>query len=765
MRKTILPILMVSSLVFVGCENQNEQIIATKEVNANAYENFTFEAKPETFEVNVIYNGQKEIISEPQSASTVANLKKTNKQMSWDYPDKKLSVTLEKKKDYLDVTIHSNKKTTSDFTWPMIHADHYTLPIAEGKYFSSQDKAFREFYKDDPELDMAESFSMRFIAANKKKFAVSYIQDNNDDDTLEIGTDPDISFKVNHQFASINKQKTNHYRIYLTDNNPVSIAKNYRQTLIDDGKYKTLAEKAKKNPEIKKLYGAPHIYLWNSRILSEDDLNWSKLKDKLNQPLFKKMTTLLDNNSEDGSSEYQKALSDLKAGKGYKYEKNVLLTALNTCIQYPGLYDAKTFPHPDKTAKKYIKKGIENLNEQERYDLNKHLIASVLASAALPVDKWGEKNATSIIQDMKNNGINHAWIGLPNWVNGLWNPTFVKTATDDGYLIGPYDSYQSIQQNASIDWNTASFPDASLYEKATVENENGEKVKGFLGKGRKLNPTVIQSDVKQRVNGILSGGISFNSWFMDVDAAGEIYNDYSKKHPTTKAEDIAARMKRLDFLDDKNLVVGSEGGNDYAAEHIAFAHGIETPVIKWSDPDMRKNKESKYFIGSYASMDGSIPTRYSESVPIKDEYKSIYTDPIYSVPLFKLVYNDSVITSHHWEWDSYKIKGQTGERRLKEYLYNTPPLFHLDAPTWKKRKQDILQNLKTWQPFQEAALKHQMTNFEVLTSDRLVQKTTFGKDLSVTANFGSKTYEGIKPQTAVIQMDGKKTVIDTKDLD
>jgi len=753
-------------MAIAGCEKHTEKMKSNPQlVNENSYKNFTFDAKPETFEVNVEYDGKKERVSEPQSPRKVTNILKTNKQMSWDYPNEKLSVVLEQKKDYLDVKLHSNIKSTSDFTWPIIHADHYTMPIAEGKYFSSQDKAFRDFYKDEPELEMAESFSMRFLAANKIKYAISYIQDTNVDDTLEIDSSPDISFEVKHRFSSVNKIKTNHYRIYLTDNNPVAIAKNYRKTLIADGKYKTLVEKAKQNPEIKKLYGAPHIYLWNSRILTEDDINWSKLKDKLNLPLFTKVASLLQTNSEDGSTEYQKALSNLKAGEGYNYEKNVLLTALNTSIQYPELYDIKTFSHIDKTAKRYIKKGIGKLNEQEIYDFNKHLIASELENAAQPVKTWGKKNATSIIQDMKQSGINHAWIGLPNWVNGLWNPQFVKSANKFGYLIGPYDSYQSIQQNASIDWNTASFPNRSLYEKATVENENGEKVKGFLSRGRKLNPTLIQSDVEQRVNGILSGGIPFNSWFMDVDAAGEIYNDYAKNHLTTKAEDVDARMKRLDFLDNKKLVVGSEGGNDYAAEYIAFAHGIETPVIKWSDPDMRKNRESRYFIGSYASMDGSIPTRYSKPVPIKEEYKPIYTDPIYSVPLYKLVYNDSVITSHHWEWDSYKIKGQTGERRLKEYLYNTPPLLHLDTQTWNKRKRDIAQNMKTWQPFQQAALKQQMTNFEVLTADRLVQKTTFGKNLSVTANFGSKKYKGIQPHSAVISHKGKETVIKTGELD
>ncbi|MBC1457618.1 hypothetical protein HB850_07600 [Listeria newyorkensis] len=228
-------------------------------------------------------------------------------------------------------------------------------------------------------------------------------------------------------------------------------------------------------------------------------------------------------------------------------------------------------------------------------------------------------------------------------------------------------------------------------------------------------------------------------------------------------------VKRLDYLNKKGFVIGSEGGNDYAASDIAFAHGLETPVIKWDDPDMRENEDSPYFIGKYASMDGSIPTRYSKIVPIKEEYKPIYTSPVYSIPLFKLVYNRSVITTHHWEWDSYKIKGQTGERRLKEYLYNTPPLFHLDEANWKLHQADITANMKNWTPFQQEALRHEMTNFQTLDTDRLVQKTEFGSDLQVIANFSSKDFQSekltIPAHSALISNNGKITMISTDNLD
>jgi len=225
----------------------------------------------------------------------------------------------------------------------------------------------------------------------------------------------------------------------------------------------------------------------------------------------------------------------------------------------------------------------------------------------------------------------------------------------------------------------------------------------------------------------------------------------------------------MNYLNSLGMVVGAETGNDFASEGMVYAHGLETPVIMWSDPDMRENKESEYYVGDYAAVDGGIPSKYNKVVPIKDEYKPIYTDPLYSVPLYKLVYNRSVITSHHWEWDSYKIKGLTGQRRLQEYLYNTPPMVHLDQATWQDRKEDIVQNAKTWTPFQEKALQHEMTNFSYLSEDRLVQRTDFGADLSVVANFSKTDFrlgkETIPPGTALIIEGNKTTLIDTRTVE
>ncbi|WMT43129.1 glycoside hydrolase [Paenibacillus sp. D2_2] len=588
------------------------------------------------------------------------------------------------------------------------------LPIGEGKYIPSEDQTWKSYLKDNS-MSFIESFTMRFFAVNQKQDSILFIADDMFNDTVQFQTEPAIQMSFTHEFPSVNPNKTYRFRVYVTDNNPVQIAKVYRSYIQEKGEFTTLSEKVAQNPNVSKLFGAPHIYLWSGQVLTKDNIHWDTLIHSIHEPLYGWIGELLDKYSEDGATEYNQTLTDIsKNGYIANYQKQTLTRALNSVLKMPQFYNSGIFADVDENSKKLIAKGINRLSEQELYELNKNVLKSALKNNADPIELWGAKASTELLQDMHDAGIGKAWIGLPNWADGLLNPEMVEQAVRLGYLVGPYDSYHSIQQKASIDWNTASFPDASLYDAATIDNKNGQKINGFLGKGRKLNPTLSLPSVKQRVSSILQDGIPFNSWFIDCDATGEIYDDYSKSHPTTQQQDLAARLERMGYIrDDKHMVIGSEGGNDFASQTIAFAHGIETPVIAWSDPDMRANKTSPYYVGGYWSANGGIPERYAKTVPVKEAYEHIYTDPFYSLPLYKLVYNDSVITTHHWEWGSLKIEDEIGSRMLTELLYNVPPLYHFDQDSWKKNKKLITDYFKVWSPFHEKAVTKPMTSFQI----------------------------------------------------
>lgn len=764
-KKLVIPILMSSiclTLPSMSYAQQTNSMIKV-ENTVSQYKNFTFDVNPETGELFVEKDGVRESASLPLPKKKVENLIRSNNCISWSYPDDQVDVKIEKKESYLSIKLKSTKSEgANEFTWPKVSADCYTLPLWEGKNIPSNDSSWKQFLGNQ-DFSFIESFSMRFFALNKSKYSIMYIADNMYNDNIHFTADSNIQFSFTHQYPSINKNKEYGFRLYVTDKNPVSIANIYKNFIKEQGEFKTLEEKAKENPNIRKLYGAPHIYFWNHPGISVENIKWDKFAQKIDEKFTNWIAQLLQANTEDGSKDFETVMQDIKKQKSInKSQQKVIVDAINHVLQLEQLYNKDIFGGLGTQTNDLLKKGIYNLSEQELYTLNKELIKSKLTDAVDRINQWEQKESTDVLTDIKKSGINQAWIGLSNWANGLMNPKMVEEANKLGYLIGPYDSYHSIHEVGSRDWNTASFKDKTLYQNATISNEKGEKIEGFAGKGRKLNPTLSLPSVKQRVGDILQNNIPFNSWFVDCDATGEVYDDYSPNHITTQEQDVKARLERMKYISqEKHMVVGSEGGNDFASTVIAFAHGIETiGPGPWLDSDMG-DKKSLYYLGGYkpTSPNGAVPEQLGKTIPIKPIFKDIYSNPIYSIPLYKLVYNDSIITTHQWGWGSFRIKDEIGNRMLSEMLYNVPPLYQIDKNEWEKNKSLIIPYLKVWSPFHKKAVTKPMTNFDILSEDRQVQSTTFGKDMKVIVNFSNQDFkynnEHIKAKTALVY-DGKK---------
>ena len=184
------------------------------------------------------------------------------------------------------------------------------------------------------------------------------------------------------------------------------------------------------------------------------------------------------------------------------------------------------------------------------------------------------------------------------------------------------------------------------------------------------------------------------------------------------------------------------------------------------DDDMKENRDSEYFIGKYYNPDGGVVEHFSRRIPVKSRYQTLFTDPRFDVPLFKLVYNDSVITSYHWDWSTFKIKDQTGTRMLREVLYNVPPLYHLDAVQWEKYKDDIVRHNAIWSEFSRNAVTREMTGFQYLKEDGSVQMTEYGDKIQAAANFNDGPFiygnQEIPGKSVLIRMDGKETVYTPK---
>lgn len=763
-RKRIISILLsmiVVSTSLTGCNNHGDSNVKNKDNNVKNLD-FTFDVNPENFEVTIEAENKNEKLSEPIENREVSNLKESKEKVSWTYPKENIDVNIQKEDNYLDINIKSNKTEENSFTWPNVGGESYTLPINEGKFIPSNDKYWKE-YLDEQIYNVIESFSMQFFAVNKEKYSLTYVIKNKYNNEIEFDTKNNINFSFKHEFPSINKNKEYGFRVYVTEKDTVDIAKTYKNYIVEKGEFKSLEEKAKENKEIEKLYGAPHIYYWDKSIITESDINWNKLRASIPADLENWIKELLKTKVEDGS-ELIIAFDQIK-NQDYidRFQKSQIVKAFNSVMLLTDFYNSNVFKTVDSKANTLIKKDIDNLTKVELVELNKLLLKSKLKDCTTETKDWAKQNTIDVLNDMKKSGIDNAWIGFDDIEAGYVSPEFVEKAKEYGYLVGPYDSYHSIHEPGHEKWSTATFEDKSLYEDATVENKEGKKLSGFQGEGRKLNPTLSLPSVKDRVNSIVKDGYGFNSWFIDCDATGEIYDDYSKNNITTQEQDLDARLERMSYIRDKeNMVIGSEGGNDFASTTIAFAHGLETPAFSWVDPDMNKNKESKYYVGRYYSPTGGVPEVFSKQIPLKEKYEKIFISPEYSLPLFRLVYNDSVITSHHWLWGTFKIKDEINDRMMKEILYNTPPMYHLDREEWGKHKESIVNHTKVWSKFNKKAIKEEMTDFEILSEDKLIQKSQFGDDLMVVANFSDKDFkykdDNIKPHSLIIYDKDEKLV-------
>jgi hypothetical protein len=69
-----------------------------------------------------------------------------------------------------------------------------------------------------------------------------------------------------------------------------------------------------------------------------------------------------------------------------------------------------------------------------------------------------------------------------------------------------------------------------------------------------------------------------------------------------------------------------------------------------------------------------------------------------------------------------------------------PPLYHLDQENWNKFKKLITSQVRVFSKTHEIAVKLEMTEFDWLTKDRLVQWTKFENSLEIIANFGNQSF-------------------------
>jgi len=662
------------------------------------------------------------------------NLQQSAQSASWDLPTAQIHVAARMEKGRLFVEIASARP--GEFTWPLIRADPQQraiiLPRGEGFYVPVHEARWRGFVSDHPFQTM-EDLSMPLWGIDYGSHSLTYILTNPLDNSLSFAPDGDgLCSRLTHQFPRNDFTTSYGLMIVPGGDSPVEPARILRQWLLDRGEFVTLQEKLSKLPDLEKLFGAAHIYLWADGVLDAEDVrDWPALVEALRHPRTAGAHRVV-------SLFPVVVWHALVVDTPSAYLKAELIAGLNAVLRRRDLFRAAIWPPGSLPTS--VRGIAENAGSRPGADivrLNACLLSASFPGLLVGPNEFGSGISPKMIRRLQDAGFDRLWLGVPDLDVLRQLPETALAAKRAGYLFAAYDSYHSIHPpGAPRTWETAQF-DRALYDEGSTVNADGHRDRGFQSVGSHLSSLAAISYVHRRVNSWMEE-FGFNSYFVDCDATGELFANYSPRFPQTKRLDLQLRLERLAWIRDTfHVVIGSEVGASFAAPVIHFGHGMMTPGFGWGDPLLHDAK-SPYFVGNYYP--AGAPAVFFRQTVLPRKYQDTFFDPRYRLPLYQAAFHDSIVTTHHWLEPSTKFSNVLAVNELLELLYAVPPLYHLNLAELAKRRQELQTHYAFFSPNYRKLALLPLSHFAILTPDRLVQETEFGGEAQIIANFGDAPY-------------------------
>lgn len=617
----VLIIAFFSHVVFASVSMKQDSMSHLISFNAGTW---IGEINPYTLEIKGSKNGSEllTLSDTPVKLGKVENISCKENEANWYYPehDLKVKIFIKNNRLVLRFETFTEQKIIFPRTGQNVESEAIIYPDGEG-LFVPQNDSFWEKQLVGTSLSTEAALSMPFWGHYSNLNTVTYILDDDLNSELKFLKGKKLYTELEHQFrktgAHIPPFEIN---IIVGDKSPIHPALEYKKFLKEKGSLKNLNEKARENPEVKKLYGAIHIYLW-------------------------------------GTGRSLKALDSFQ------------------------------------------KLGLKNL-----------------------------------------------WLGYdqdPRLSQYLVSPEIIQKAVSLGYLIGPYDSFHTMHNPKSADGINNIFDDQ--YPGACIKDENGKMNIGFGGKGCHVSSEafVLQEPrnktIYERVDNFVKIGI--NSYFLDCDATGELFDDYSPTHPMTKVKDRTNRLERMVYIaKDKKMVLGSETAVSWAIPSIAFAHGNFSVhnAIHWP---LTKQKEYGVWWPE------ARPSFFFKKVNAPTDYISAKYDPRYRLPLFQTVFHESIITTDRWEISHVKIANAVKVRELLELFYGVPSIWSLDLEDIEKHGIHLKKLYNFFSPLHKVIATEELKSFMWLDEERKIQQIVFGDNVKLIANFSDKHFESIPANT------------------
>lgn len=677
-----------------------------------ANEQWRVELDPATLAAKAILpSGRNLVISSPGPRQSVTAMQQEGESASW-LTSGDGEVRALARLDGNRLILKLNRATAGELVWPRVPsgAQALMLPIHEGFRIPTTHREWRKALTEEHQgLDTTEDLTLPLVGLDHGEQQLSILFANPFNNRLSFTPKEDgIALTAAHSVNRLNL--TDPYEVevsLLPGNDWLAAGRAYRSRLQERGELVSLESKLAAVVDGKRLIGASHLYLWGERLLAAQDVkSWPALRRLMPTDWLK------------GESKVALQAPDLERNR---YLQDLVIAGIEQAllVRKPGQEPA------DFTARRT-------------------LAATRLGGALNAPASWGDGSSAKMIEALKQAGLPKLWLGLPQWTAGFAAPEGIALAKQAGYLIAPYDSYDTAlpEGNRQQSWLTAQMGQ-DIYLRCGIMQENGRRKSGFQNRGVYTNQDCVRPVMEQRVPW-LQAASSYNSWFLDVAATGMVFDDFDPAKPTSQAQDADNRMAGMAWIvRSQGVLVGSEEGGAVANRTAAFAHGPQTSGFGWQDPDMRRNKRSPYYLGAWYP--DYQPAFFFRQSRLKPEYQGLYFDPALRLPLFQSVFHDSIVTTHHWTMDSLKFRESRQVTELLQQLYNVPPLLNLSLDSASVRIPYLKGLDAFFRPLHERLYNQPLTGFRWLDKRGEVQQSEFANGTRLIANFGPATeLAGIK---------------------
>lgn len=327
---------------------------------------------------------------------------------------------------------------------------------------------------------------------------------------------------------------------------------------------------------------------------------------------------------------------------------------------------------------------------------------------------WGA-DSMRFLRQARTLGITHAVL------SGRFAPSAIRQMNAWGYLTNEYENLQDINEGPR-----GPFHDDVLA--AAYIDESGEPLGGWVtleGNRHSTRSSINYVEVAQLFMPEVQERIGFNSRFVDVNAALQLFEDWRPGAEFGRAQDLEYRADLFRYLAEFDLVIGTEHPNDWAVPHVHYGEGQLSGPFWWEG-------KSGHLV-PFDSRD-DIPARYYQYA----------VDPAKRLPIWDLVYHDSLVMSWYWgDSNGYMYNVDPGLSDFKDalnILHGQPSMMWASelGYGWDRNRDRFLETARVTMRWVQSVAFEGMTGFRHVTGDRAVQETTFGNGARAIVNLSGE---------------------------